>query len=200
MNDFKKVPVRYRIIGAGNAGVNFLDRLLLVQPSFGGLVALNNDQEALVASVVPNQIALAPMVEPLAALAEVKERLIQEMGESLLVVLTGGLGGSVASRLLPEIATISKSLKKVTLACVTLPFSFEGRRAQEMARSSLEALKQICDGVVLLDNNRLVAADPVIAKLGETFVASEEAFQVIIPALLAMFLIKVLFVLHALIY
>lgn len=188
MNFSKQIP--YRVLGIGNAGVNFLDRLLLAQPSFGGLVALNNDQEALLASVVPTQITFAPASDSTAGLAEIKERLIQEIGEVLLVVLTGGLGGSVASALLPEVAALCKELKKVVLACVTLPFSFEGKRVQEVANNSLAALEEMCDGVILLDNNTLGAADPVTAKLGETFVASDEIFQNMIPGLLGMFLNK----------
>ncbi len=186
----KPLATSYRIIGVGNAGVNFLDRLLFAKPSFGGLVALNNDSEALAASVIPKQIGLAPDLEASKALAEVEPALMKEIDEASLVVLTGGLGGSVASHLLPELAARSKAAKKITLACVSLPFSFEGKRVQGIAAEALTALQGLCDGVFVLDNNALCSTSSATMGLGETFTASDEAMQNVLPALLALFFNK----------
>lgn len=180
----------YRIIGVGNAGVNFLDRLLLSAPSFTGLIALNNDAEALAASVVTTQICLPSDVEydsnfSVDDLAKAAPQLVDEIALASVVILVGGLGGSFASRLLPHVAMMSKLSKKTTLACLSLPFSFEGKRTQFIATQSIAALEKECNGMMLLDNDRLCAKKASISALGETFAASDEAMEAVIPALLA---------------
>ena len=176
----------YRIVGVGNAGVNFLDHLLLNNPFFSGLVALNNDLDALTSSVVPTQLALPPEQELLAALEEVLPQFEAEIQGASVILFCAGLGGETASTLLPHLAAAAKKAKKLTLACVTQPFSFEGKRAQSLAAEAASSLKQICDGVVILDNNQVASSGPSKAALGETFNASDEAMQVFLPNMLAM--------------
>lgn len=176
----------YRIVGVGNAGVNFLDHLLLNNPFFSGLVALNNDLDALTSSVVPTQLALPPEQELLAALEEVLPHFEAEIQGASVILFCAGLGGETASTLLPHLAAAAKKAKKLTLACVTQPFSFEGKRAQSLAAEAASSLKQICDGVVILDNNQVASSGAFKAALGETFNASDEAMQVFLPNMLAM--------------
>ncbi|MCX6957556.1 MAG: hypothetical protein NT164_03345 [Verrucomicrobiae bacterium] len=176
----------YRIVGVGNAGVNFLDHLLLNNPFFLGLVALNNDLDALTSSVVPMQLALPPEQELLAALEEVLPRFEAEIQGASVILFCAGLGGETASTLLPHLAAAAKKAKKLTLACVTQPFSFEGKRAQSLAAEAASSLKQICDGVVILDNNQVASSGASKAGLGETFTASDEAMQVFLPNMVAM--------------
>ncbi len=176
----------YRIIGVGNAGVNFLDRLLVSNPFFSGLVAINNDPDALTASVVPIQLALSPEEELLTALEKIMPRFEAEIQEASMILFCAGLGGETASTLLPHLAAAAKKANKLTLVCVTQPFSFEGKRAQSLATETALFLKQICDGVVLLDNNQVASSSASKAALGETFAASDEAMQVFLPNLLAM--------------
>lgn len=175
-----------RIIGVGNAGVNFLDRLLVSNPFFSGLIAVNNDHDALTASVVLTQIALASEAEPGVALEQVLPQLESEIQEASMILFCAGLGGETASALLPTLATVAKKNKKLVLACVTQPFSFEGKRAQSLASTTLSSLKQICDGVVVIDNNQIATLSTSKAGLGETFAASDEAMQIFLPNILAM--------------
>ncbi len=183
----------YRIIGVGNAGGNFLDRLLLSYPTLSGLIALNNDTEALTASVVPNQITLPADLEysshfSASDLATLVPRLVEEIAQASIVILVGGLGSSFASALLPHVAAMCKAQKKMTLACISLPFSFEGKRTQSIAAQSLALLEKQCDGILLLDNDRLSCQGASRSALGETFAASDEAMEAVLPALLAILL------------
>ncbi len=183
----------YRIIGVGNAGVNFLDRLLLSTPSFPGLIALNNDAESLGASVVPHQLALPASVaaaQPLTLekMGVLLPGLFEEIKKASFLILLGGLGGDFGSTFLPALAAFCKAAKKVTLACVSLPFAFEGKKTQSMATTSLLALERECDGVLLLDNNRLCVTRSSTVALAETFRASDEAFVALLPALLTIML------------
>ena len=179
----------YRIIGVGNAGGNFLDRLLLSHPTLSGLIALNNDTEALTASVVPNQIALPTDLEfsshfSASDLATLVPHLVEEIAQASIVILVGGLGSGFASVLLPQVAALCKAQKKMTLACVSLPFSFEGKHAQSIATHSLALLEKESDGILLLDNDRLSSHGSSKTVLGETFIASDEAMDAALPALL----------------
>jgi len=176
----------YRIIGVGNAGVNFLDRLLVSNPFFSGLVAMNNDLDALAASVVPVQLALAPEQELPTALEQVMPQLETEIQGASTILFCAGLGGETASTLLPLLATAAKKNKKLVLACVTQPFSFEGKRAQALAAEAIASLKKICDGVLLLDNNQFAAATASRAAVGETFAVADETMQFFLPNILAM--------------
>ena len=176
----------YRIVGVGNAGVNFLDHLLLNNPFFSGLVALNNDLDALTSSVVPMQLALPPEQELLTALEQVLPQFEAEIQGASVILFCAGLGGETASTLLPHLAAAAKKNKKLVLACVTQPFSFEGKRALSLAAEAASSLKQICDGVLLLDNNQVASSRSSKAALGETFTASDEAMQVFLPNMLAM--------------
>jgi len=176
----------YRIVGVGNAGGNFLDRLLLNNPFFSGLVAINNDLDALTSSVVPMQLALSPEQELLTALEQVLPQFEAEIQEASVILFCAGLGGETASTLLPHLAAAAKKAKKLTLACVTQPFSFEGKRALSLAAEAVSSLKKICDGVVILDNNRVASSGASKTALGETFTASDEDMQVFLPNMLAM--------------
>ena len=176
----------YRIVGVGNAGGNFLDSLLLNNPFFLGLVAINNDLDALASSVVPIQLALPPEQELLTALEQVMPQFEAEIQGASVILFCAGLGGETASTLLPHLAAAAKKAKKMTLACVTQPFSFEGKRALSLAAEAASSLKQICDGVVLLDNKEVASSGSSKGGLGETFTASDEAMQVFLPNMLAM--------------
>lgn len=185
----RSIHFSYRIIGLGNAGVNFLDRLLLKDPAFSGLIALNNDAEALAASVVTTKLLLPSELDGSSSfssqdLAKALPQLVKEMDQASVVILVGGLGGGCASILLPHVARMSKAIHKTTLACVSLPFSFEGKRTQFMAAQSMAALEKECDGLIFLDNDRLCAKRASISALEETFTASDEAMEAILPALL----------------
>ncbi len=176
----------YRIVGVGNAGVNFLDRLLVSNPFFSGLVAINNDIDALTSSVVPMQLALPAEQELLLGLEQILPQFEAEIQAAATVIFCAGLGGETASTLLPHLATAAKKAKKLTLACVTQPFSFEGKRAQSLAAESVASLKQVCDGVILIDNNQVASASASKAAVGETFAISDETMQFFLPNILAM--------------
>ena len=133
----------HSIFGVGNAGVNFLDSLLMSAPGFSGLVAMNNDADALTASVVTTKILLASDQELPAALEECRTTIADEMNAASTVILCGGLGGTTASTILPRLARMSKAAKKTTIACVSQPFLFEGKRAQTLAAESLADRKSV---------------------------------------------------------
>jgi cell division protein FtsZ len=180
----------YRIVGVGNAGVNFLDRLLVSNPFFSGLIAVNNDLDALASSVVPIKFPLAPEQDLATALDQIIPSFESEIQEASVVLFCGGLGGETASTLLPHLAVVAKKSKKLTLVCVTQPFSFEGKRAHSLAAASLSSLKKICDGVVILNNSQVAASTSSKSALGETFSAYDEMMQLFLPNILAMLFSK----------
>jgi cell division protein FtsZ len=156
------------IVGIGNAGVTVLDQLAVAHPGMGGLLAVNNDAESLDASVIAERITV-PEGDPGDGFLAIDEEFGRAVAESNAVLLCGGLGGSTGSFLLHALAVHAKSAGIATMACVGMPFSFEGRQKREEAERALEKIHSVCDAVVTVDNDRLSGGAPSSAAVGEAF-------------------------------
>jgi cell division protein FtsZ len=158
----------FTLVGVGNAGVAVLDRFALGAPGSQGLLAINNDAESLSASVVQDRITV-----PSGALVDGFRAIDGDFGRAVAgasaVLLCGGLGGETASFLLPALAVHAKAGELTTLACVSTPFSFEGKRRSTLATEALKKLHDICDAVVVIDNNRLSGENPTSAVVSDSF-------------------------------
>jgi cell division protein FtsZ len=170
------------IVGIGNAGVSVLDLLSVENPGMRDLLVVNNDTESLSASIVADRL-----IVPEGDLGDGFLSIDDEFGSSIsgasAVLLCGGLGGETASFLLPALAIRSKSAGLPTLACVGMPFSFEGKQKRDLALEALEKLRAVCDGVVVINNDQLSGGTPSSSAVGEAFQLSD---RTLIASLLAM--------------
>jgi cell division protein FtsZ len=182
------VTTRIVLVGVGNAGVGVLDRIAVEHPSLKGLMVINNDPDSLAASVVEERL-LFPNSEavdfPDGFLA-IEEQFAIAIRGANSVILCGGLGGELGSFLLPALAARAKADGITTLASVGIPFSFEGRRRRELATTSLRTLHDLCDGVAVVDNDRLSGGVPSTTAVGEAFLAADRALQSSLLALRGM--------------
>jgi len=156
------------IIGIGNAGVSVLDQLVISHPGMEDLLLVNNDQESLSASVIVDRI-MVPEGDPGDGFVAIDEEFGRAVAGAGAVLLCGGLGGVTGSFLLHALAVHSKSAGIATMACVGMPFAFEGRQKREEAVAALEKLHAVCDAVVAVDNDRLSGGNPSSAGVGEAF-------------------------------
>jgi len=156
------------IVGIGNAGVTVLDQLAVAHPGMGGLLAVNNDPESLAASVIGKRIAV-PEGDLGNGFVAIDEEFGKAVAGTTAVLLCGGLGGSTGSFLLHALAVHSKSAGITTMACVGMPFSFEGRQKRDEAERALEKLHAVCDAIITVDNDRLSGGTPSSAAVGEAF-------------------------------
>ena len=169
------------IVGIGNAGVTVLDLLSVENPGMKGLLVVNNDGESLTASIVADRLTV-----PEGDLGDGFLAIDNEFGNAVsgasAVLLCGGLGGETGSFLLPALAIRAKSAGLPTLACVGMPFSFEGKQKRELALDALEKLRTVCDGVAVIDNDQLSGGTPSTSAVGEAFRLSD---RTLIASLLA---------------
>jgi cell division protein FtsZ len=108
------------------------------------------------------------------AALESDETLRNALQESHMVFITAGLGGGTGTGAAPIIAEICKDLGALTVAVVTKPFSFEGRRRTRQAEEGLELLKDVADTVITIPNDRLRGVAPKNATMLEMFRKADE--------------------------
>jgi cell division protein FtsZ len=167
-------PSRRILVGVGNAGVTVLDQLSVEFPAMNGLLAVNNDSDSLNASIVRDKIVV-PEGDPREGFRAIDEEFGRAVEGASAVILCGGLGGETGSFLLQALAILAKSAGITTIACVGMPFSFEGKHKRDTAERALEKLQEICDAVVVIGNDQLSGGSPSTAAIGEAFVLSDRA-------------------------
>ena len=173
------------VIGVGNAGVGILDRLNIENPGMTGLMIINNDSESLGASIVTKKITL-PYGDVRDGFLSVEEDFAKSIEGSASVLLCGGLGGETASVMIPLLAARAKTMGLVTLACVGIPFGFEGKQKGELANSALKKLRGVCDSVAVIENDRLTGSDPTQSSVGTAFQLSDDLLYSSVRALQGM--------------
>lgn len=165
-------PSRRLLVGVGNAGVTVLDLLSVEAPGMTGLMVVNNDLDSLNASIVREKIEV-PEGDPGDGFRQIDERFGKAVAGVSSVILCGGLGGETGSFLLPALAILAKSSGIPTIACVGMPFSFEGKHKRELAERALDKLQEICDAVVAVGNDQLSGGSPSTSAIGEAFLLSD---------------------------
>ena len=167
-------PSRRILVGVGNTGVTVLDQLSVEYPAMNGLLAVNNDPDSLNASIVRDKIVV-PEGDPQEGFLAIDEEFGRAVEGASAVILCGGLGGETGSYLLSALAIHAKSAGITTMACVGMPFSFEGKHKRDTAERAMEKLQEICDAVVVIGNDQLSGGSPSTAAVGEAFVLSDRA-------------------------
>jgi len=178
----KKTQPSRLIVGIGNAGVSVLDLLSVENPGIRDLLVVNNDTESLSASIVADRLTV-PEGDLGDGFISIDHEFGNAIGGASAVLLCGGLGGETGSFLLSALAIRAKSAGLPTLACVGMPFSFEGKQKRDLALAALEKLRAVCDGVAVIDNDHLSGGTPSSSAVGEAFQLSD---RTMIASLLAM--------------
>lgn len=156
-----------KVIGVGGGGCNAVDHMYRQGIKGVDFAVCNTDQQALDKSPVPNKIILgATLTEGLGAGSnpEVgKNSAIESMDEikailgtkTKMVFITAGMGGGTGTGAAPVIAAIAKEMGILTVAIVTIPFGFEGKRRKTQAEDGVEELKRNVDTLLIICNDKL---------------------------------------------
>ena len=156
-----------KIIGVGGAGTNAVNRMIETGVQGVEFVAVNTDAQALQMSSALNKIAIGGRsTKGLGAggdptqgerAAEISRDALTELVEGAdMVFLTAGLGGGTGTGAAPIIAEIARRARALTVAVVTLPFSFEGYRRRKTAEEGLAQLRGNVDALIVIPNDRLL--------------------------------------------
>ena len=181
----KEKSAKIKVIGVGGAGGNAINNMIASNLQGVKFIAANSDAQALEISKAPIRIQLGeaiteglgaganPLVGRDAAL-ENEEEIRQALADSHMVFITAGFGGGTGSGAAPVIAEISKDLGALTVAVVTKPFSFEGKKRGKVAEEGIETLKKVVDTAITIPNDRLRGLASKKATLMEMFVKADE--------------------------
>ncbi len=165
------IKTSIKIVGAGGAGSNTIDRLMDMGIEGGDLVQVNTDALHLLNSKAHSKLLIGTSItggvgagndpEVGEQCAEVDIEKISELLQgSDLVFVTAGLGGGTGTGSAPVIAEIGQDLQALTIGIVTLPFSVEGRVRAQNALRGLKKLRKFADTVIVIPNDRLLDVAP----------------------------------------
>jgi len=176
-----------KVVGCGGAGTNTIARCIASQISGAELVALNTDAQHLLLADVPNKVLIGrhlthglgagslPQIGEEAA-KESEEDIRRAVGRSDMVFVTCGLGGGTGTGSAPVIAQIAKESGALTIGVVTLPFSVEGMIRMENAETGLKRLRDVCDTVIVIPNDKLLDIVPNLS-LNSAFKVADEVLM-----------------------
>ncbi len=176
---------KIKVIGVGGAGGNAVNNMIASNLQGVKFIAANTDSQALEISRAPVKIQMGekltqglgaganPQIGRDAAL-ESEEALRSALADSHMVFITAGFGGGTGTGAAPVIAEICKDLGALTVAVVTKPFAFEGKKRTKLADDGLETLKKVVDTAITIPNDRLRGLAPRNAKLMEMFLKADE--------------------------
>jgi len=177
-----------RVIGVGGAGGNAVNRMIQAGLSGVEFIAANTDSQVLAQSFCPKKLQLGATVtkglgsgaDPAVGrrAAEEDEDLIREaLDGSDMVFITAGMGGGTGTGAAPVTAQIARSLGALTVAVVTRPFEFEGRRRMQAADDGLRLLREQVDTLIVIPNQKLLAIVDRRTPLREAFRVADQVLH-----------------------
>ncbi|GAA2466796.1 cell division protein FtsZ [Winogradskya consettensis] len=170
-----------KVVGIGGGGVNAVNRMIEVGLKGVEFIAINTDAQALLMSDADVKLDVGrELTRGLGAGAqpEVGKNAAEDHRDEIEEVLKGadmvfvtcGEGGGTGTGGAPVVANIARKLGALTIGVVTRPFSFEGKRRQVQAEQGIDELRNQCDTLIVIPNDRLLA-------LGDRGISMMDAFR-----------------------
>jgi len=156
-----------RVVGVGGAGLNAVDRMIDAGITQVDFVAVNTDIQQLQMSDAPTKVHIgSELTEGLGSGSdpEIGRRAADDAYDTIkrtlrgsdMVFVTAGEGGGTGSGAAPVVARVARELGALTVGIVTMPFKFEGSRRRKQADEGLVALREACDTLIVVPNDRLL--------------------------------------------
>ncbi len=179
---------RIKVVGVGGGGSNAVNRM--VQAGFEGVefVVANTDRQALHANAATVKLQIGskltkglgagadPNVGRQAALEDT-DKIIQALDGADMIFVTTGLGGGTGTGAAPVIASLASELGALTVAVVTKPFKFEGKKRQIQAERGLEALRDCVDTIITIPNERLLTIIDRTTSMTDAFATADDVLR-----------------------
>ena len=177
-----------KVIGIGGGGNNAVNRMVAANITSAEFVAINTDKQALLMSKATHRIQIGEkLTRGLGAgadpevgqrAAEESKAVITEMLKGCdLAFITAGMGGGTGTGAAPVVAQIAKELDILTIAVVTKPFNFEGRKRMENAEKGIANLKKFVDTLVVIPNDKLLKIVPKGTPIVEAFRCADDVLR-----------------------
>lgn len=183
-----KMPAVIKVIGAGGAGSNAVNRMIDAGLQFVDFIVLNTDAQALAYSQAKTKLQIGekltgglgaggkPDVGEQAAVDD--SDLIRETVEGAdMIFITAGMGGGTGTGSAPVIAKIAKELGILTVAVVTKPFAFEGSAKMKLAESGIKKLSEHVDSLIVIPNQALLKIVDKQTTIIEAFIKADDVLR-----------------------
>jgi cell division protein FtsZ len=176
-----------KVIGVGGCGGNAVDHMIVQGVQGVEFICANTDAQALKRNQARIQLQLGsqitkglgaganPEIGRQAALED-RERIAELISGADMLFLTAGMGGGTGTGAAPVVAEVAKELGILTVAVVTKPFAFEGKR-QKLAQEGLDALAQYVDSLIVIPNDKLMQVLGNSVTLDEAFKAANDVLH-----------------------
>ena len=178
-------PTNIKVVGVGGGGGNAVNRMIKAGLSNVEFWLMNTDLQVLEYGQTKNKIQLGssstnglgaggdPSVGEKAA-EEAQKEITAALEGADMVFITAGMGGGTGTGAAPVVAKIAKELGILTVAVVTKPFSWEGKKRQNQAVQGLEKLREAVDAVIVIPNDKLLQVVDRQVSLTESFIIVDE--------------------------
>jgi cell division protein FtsZ len=174
-----------KVVGIGGGGVNAVNRMIEVGLKGVEFIAVNTDAQALLMSDADVKLDIGrELTRGLGAGAnpEVGHKAAEDHREEIeevlkgadMVFVTAGEGGGTGTGGAPVVASIARKLGALTIGVVTRPFSFEGKRRAKQADDGITELRNECDTLIVIPNDRLLQLGDVGVSLMDAFRSADE--------------------------
>ena len=179
-------PTIIKVVGVGGGGGNAVNRMIANGLKKVSFVALNTDVQALQRSNAQTRIAIGkeltgglgaggqPEIGEKAA-QESKEVIKKELENADMVFITAGMGGGTGTGAAAVVAEIAKSCNALTVAVVTTPFTFEGKKKLSLAEQGIEKLRKSVDTLIIIPNQHLLNVVEQNTPIKKAFLLADSA-------------------------
>jgi len=179
---------RIKVVGVGGGGSNAVNRMVASGLDGVEFIVVNTDLQSLRLNAAPRKLQIGakltkglgagadPNVGRQAALEDT-EKLIEALDGADMVFVTTGLGGGTGTGAAPVIASLASELGALTIAVVTKPFKFEGKKRQLQSERGLEELRESVDTVITIPNERLLATIARTTSLNDAFTSADDVLR-----------------------
>ncbi len=179
---------RIKVIGVGGGGSNAVNRMVTSGLSGVEFIVANTDAQALAANAAPRRLQIGekltkglgagadPTIGRQAALEDTED-IISVLDGADMVFVTTGLGGGTGTGAAPVIAGLATELGALTVAVVTKPFRFEGKRRAQQAERGLQELRDTVDTVIAIPNDRLLETIEANTSVNDAFAVADDVLH-----------------------
>jgi len=188
LDEHDRPGARIKVVGVGGGGSNAVTRMVQAGLSGVEFLVANTDAQALRGNPAPIKLQIGgkltkglgagadPNVGRQAALEDT-DALVHALTGADLVFVTTGLGGGTGTGAAPVIASLASELGALTVAVVTKPFKFEGRKRARQAEAGLAALQDAVDTVITIPNERLLSVIDRNTSMLDAFITADDVLR-----------------------
>jgi len=181
-------PTVIKVVGVGGGGNNAVNRMIAMGLKNVSFVAINTDQQALHSSNAETRFAIGTKLTGglgAGGIPEIGEKAALEDTESVqgllkgadMVFITAGMGGGTGTGAAPVVAHVARQMGALTVAVVTKPFDFEGKRKMQLAEEGIERLRQEVDTLITIPNQHLLKIAEKRTPIREAFFMADEVLR-----------------------